>query len=157
MFSVCLVAKLLKERRKIVFFSAYPTAKQELRKMINKDEGGRAIIIDSGREDAFLKIISEINDLQKRIVIIKNIDSYSKKIFTAMKKLRFVVYSGDIDKCLFADELIGLEFATKILFSRPKIDIKVNVPVLKKYQGYFHSKSREGIISLDVAAVKPNK
>src|SRR5680860_723742 len=77
-FSICLLAELLKNGYKVLFLSAYPMAKEEFSKQMgNKIEN--AIIIESGEESDLIKAIKNISDLEKRLVLIKNIDVYSHK------------------------------------------------------------------------------
>ncbi|MFA5886380.1 MAG: hypothetical protein WC863_01225 [Patescibacteria group bacterium] len=148
-FSICLLAELLKNGYKVLFFSAYPMAKEEFRKQIG-DKIENAVIIESGEEGDLIKEIKNISDLEERFVLIKNIDIYSHKIFDVLKDLELVIFSGDLDKCQFADSLINKAFSSKIFFSPSEKYSHSMVSNLAKFCGEIVSKKHNGIISLDV-------
>ena len=104
-FSVCLLADLLTSGKKVLLFSAYPAAKEAFREQIASNQEN-AFIIESGEEQVFIDTIKEVPDLHERIILIKNIENYSEKIFNAVKDLKLVIFSGDLDKCSFYDKLI---------------------------------------------------
>ncbi|MFA4942612.1 MAG: hypothetical protein WC564_03190 [Patescibacteria group bacterium] len=148
-FSVCLLADLLKDGMKVLLFSAYPMAKEEFKKQIIGYEDN-AIIIDSGEEQDFINTINNTSDLSERIVLIKNIDNYSSKLFDAVRDLKLVIFSGDLNKCKFADELVNKTFASKILFSPSEKYPQYDLTGLLKYHGKIFSDKYNGIISLGV-------
>ncbi|MEI6835534.1 MAG: hypothetical protein WCK59_01760 [Candidatus Falkowbacteria bacterium] len=148
-FSVCLLAELLKNGYKVLFLSAYPMAKEEFRKQIG-GEFENAVIIESGEESDLIKAIKGLTDLEERLVLIKNIDVYSHKIFDVLKNLQLVIFSGDLDKCKFASSLIDKTFPTKIFFSSSEKDRHVIAPSLAKFCGEVVSKKYGGVISLGI-------
>ncbi len=148
-FSVCLMANLLNSGQKILFFSAYPSAKEELRKQINKNED-KAIIVDSGEEQDFINIIKNTPDLNERIVLVKNFDIYSQELFKIVKELKSVIFAGDLDNCQFSDELISKDFTTKIFFSQSEKYPQEGLDDLPRYQGRMFSQKKEGLIRLDI-------
>ncbi|MGE5426014.1 MAG: hypothetical protein ACM3PZ_02985 [Bacillota bacterium] len=147
-FTVCLLANLLKNGHKVILFSAHPAAKEEFKSQIG-NELGNALIIDSEKEVDFIETIKNIPDLSQRIVLIKNIDRYSKKIFEAVKDLTLVIFSGDLDKCQFSDDLLKKSFASKIFFSYSKKNPVEKLKLLPKYFGFIVSEKHNGIIKLD--------
>ena len=146
-FSISLLATLFKSGMKVLLFSAYPMAKEEFRKQIGDNEEN-TIIIDSGEEQALIDSVENTPNLSERIVLIKNIDTYSSKLFDVVKNLKLIIFSGDLDKCQFADELIKKEFATKIFFSQSEKFPQEEPINLAKYCGKIISEKHEGIISL---------
>jgi hypothetical protein len=145
-FSISLIAGLLNKGMKVLFFSAFPTAKEEFRRQI-KDERN-AVIIDSGEEQVLIDSVRDSADLSERIIFIKNIDNYGPELFKALKNSKLVVLSGDIDKCRFAEELIKKDFTTKIFFSQSKM-IPSLLPVdMPKYFGKIISDKYQGVITL---------
>ncbi len=148
LFSVSLLANFLKNGRKVVFFSAYPEAKAEFRKQIIGFEN-KAIIIDPGEEQAFLDTLKNITDLSERIVLIKNMNKYSKKVFDAVKNLKLIIFSGDTDRCEFTDELLKINIPTKIFFSASLKFASNKLDELPKYCGQIFSERHNGIIKLD--------
>ncbi len=147
-FSVCLIAELLKSGHKVLFLSAYPMAKEEFRKQIG-DKIEKAVIIESGEEDDLIKEIKSIPDLKERFVLIKNIDVYSHKIFEVLKDSKLVIFSGDLDKCQFADNLISKVFSSKIFFSSSNKYPYCVRPNLTNFCGEIVSKKYNGVISLN--------
>ena len=148
LFSVALLADLLKNDNKVIFFSAYPEAKEVFRNEINSIDVN-ALIIDSGDEQVFIETIKNINDLNERIVLIKNIENYSLKLFEVVRDLKYVIFSGNIDECNFIDELIKKEFITKIFFSQSKKYYQDEIEDLPRYFGKITSKEHNGLISLE--------
>jgi hypothetical protein len=149
-FSICLMSQLSKKGEKIVFFTAFTQAKDEFRKQLGDKINKDSIIIESGDENIFLKEIDKINDFRDRIVLVKNIEEYNKKLFNKLKDKELIIFSGDIDKCQFRDELIKKDFKTKIFFSYPekiKIDNEIELP---KYKGLIISPKYNGLISVDI-------
>lgn len=150
-FSVSLTTKLFESGEKIVFFTALPPAKELFREQIGDRMNENVIIIDSGKEEVFLELIDKIKDFSERIVLFKNIENYSQKLFNKLKDQELIIFSGDIDKCAFADDLLKKNFKTKIFFSYPdkvKIEDKIDLP---PYHGYIESDKNKGLISLDLS------
>ena len=147
-FSVSLMTKLFESGEKIVFFTALPPAKELFRSQIGDRMNDNIILIDSGEEEIFLEKLDQIKDLDERIILFKNIENYSVRLFDRLKNQKLVIFSGDIDKCEFAEQLANKEFKTKIFFSYPeKIGI-VNKIDLPKYGGLIISQKYNGVISL---------
>lgn len=149
LFSVCLLANLLKTGHKVILFSAHPAAKEEFRNQVGTDSG-KALIIDSESEVDFIEIIKNLPDLSERVVLIKNIDSYSRKLFAAVKDLKFTIFSGDLDKCQFADDLLKKSFGSKIFFSLSEKDPIAGLELLPKYSGRIIGEKHNGEVSLDI-------
>jgi hypothetical protein len=146
-FSVFLSANLLKNNMKVLFFTAYPEAKEEFRKEINNNETN-AIVIDSGEEKVFIETLKNTPDLSERVILIKNMENYSPELFNAIKDLKLVIFSGNLDECKFADKLIKKNFSTKIFFSQSKIYPQDGLTELAKYTAKVTSDKYKGIISL---------
>ena len=147
-FSLCLLADLLNSGRKVLFFSAYPAAKEAFREQIVNNQEN-ALIIETGEEQVFIDTIKEVTDLSERIILIKNIDNYSEKIFNAVKDLKLVIFSGDLDNCSFADKLIEKDFVSKIFFSQSERYPQKELDNLPKYVGKIIGINHAGTISLD--------
>ena len=147
-FSVSLMTKLFEQGEKIVFFTGFDPAKELFRSQIGDIQNDSIIIIPTGDEEDFIQKLDEIKDLKERIVLFKNIEEYSFKLFNKLKDQKLVIFSGDIDKCEFRDELSRVDFKTKIFFSYPEkmeVENKIELP---KYKGLIVSKNYNGLISL---------
>jgi hypothetical protein len=146
-FSVSLLANILNNGYKVLFFSAYQMAKDDFEKQIYSGED-RVIMIDSGEEQDFIDTINKVADLPERVVLIKNIDNYGRKLFDIAKNLKLVIFSGDIDKCQFSNDLMGKDFSTKIFFSQSEKYPQDCLDNLPKYCGKIISPKHNGIINL---------
>lgn len=148
-FTVCLLANLLKTDHKVILFSAHPAAKEEFKNQAGNNLSN-ALIINSEKEEDFIETIKNTPDLLERIVLIKNIDQYSKKIFEAVKDLNLVIFSGDLDKCQFSDDLLKKGFALKIFFSYSEKNPIDELKLLPKYSGLIIGEKYNGVIKLEV-------
>ncbi len=147
-FSVSLMTKLFENEEKIVFFTGFDPAKDLFKEQLNGEMNDNIIIIPTGDEDDFIKELDTIKDLDERIILFKNIEEYSINLFNKLKDQNFVIFSGDIDKCEFGEELMKKEFKTKIFFSYPEkfeVENKIDLP---KYNGHILGDRYNGIISL---------
>ncbi len=148
-FTVCLLANLLKSGHKVMLFSAHPAAKEEFRNQAGSDLTN-ALIVNSEKEEDFINTIKNTSDLAERVVLIKNIDSYSQKVFEAVKDLNLVIFSGDLDKCQFSDDLLKMNFVSKIFFSYSEKNPIEELISLPKYSGLIVSEKYNGVIKLEV-------
>jgi hypothetical protein len=147
-FSISLLVNLFENREKVLFFSAFDPAKEEFRKQLGDSINGNTLIIESGNEENFIKELDKISDLSDRIVLCKNIENYSSNLFNKLTDQELVIFSGDIDKCEFGEQLVKKDFKTKIFFSYPEkleVENKIELP---KYKGMIISSKYKGIISL---------
>lgn len=147
-FSVSLMTKLLENGEKIIFFTGFDPAKELFKEQQSGKMNDNIIIIPTGDEDDFIKELDTIEDLDERIILCKNIEEYSINLFNKLKDQKFVIFSGDIDKCEFGEELIKKEFKTKIFFSYPKNFKVENKIELQKYKGHIINDKYNGIILL---------
>jgi len=147
-FSVSLLANLLNDGHKVLFFSSYQIAKDDFKKQAHSEKD-KVIMIDSGEEQDFIDTINNTTYSSERIVLIKNMDNYSPKLFNVVKNLKLVIFSGDLDKCKFAGDLINKTFASKILFSSSEKYPQYNLAGLPKYCGKIISDKYSGVIRLD--------
>ena len=147
-FSISLLANLFENGEKVLLFSAYDPAKEEFRKQLDNLINNDALIIESGDEENFIKELNKVSDISNRIVLCKNIENYSANLFNKLKDQELVIFSGDIDKCEFGEQLANKDFKTKIFFSYPEKIIVENKIELPKYKGLVISSKYNGVISL---------
>ena len=95
--TVTLVSDLALRGSKIIFFTAYPMAGDNFLKQIGTNHSNIAfinsisdlksqseaqiLILESGNEQLFIDVVNSIPDLQERIVLIKNIEMFTSKVF----------------------------------------------------------------------------
>lgn len=148
-FSIILLANLFKDGNKVLLFSAYPPAKEEFRKQLGNKINEDSLIIESGDEDSFINELDGIRDLSERIILFKNIENYSQKLFDKLKNQKLIIFSGNVDSCEFGEQLSNKNFNTKIFFSysdKMRIENKIDLP---KYNGYIKSEKYDGIVRLE--------
>jgi hypothetical protein len=149
-FSVSLMTKLVQSGEKIIFFTGFEPAKELFREQIgnNNNNNDNVIIIASGDEDNFINKLDEIKDIDERIILFKNIEEYSIKLFNKLKDKKLIIFSGDIDKCIFKELLLKKDFKNKIYFSYPESFNIPNKIELPQYSGHIIG-NNNGTIRLD--------
>ncbi|HAE36728.1 MAG: hypothetical protein UR85_C0006G0042 [Candidatus Nomurabacteria bacterium GW2011_GWF2_35_66] len=161
-FSVVTLANLLLAGSKVLLFTAYPMAKdnflgqikgggQDVSYISNESELNSktgAIIIESGNEELFLKALEKLDDIEDRVVLIKNIEVFDSTTIEACLKLKKVIISGDIDLCSSNKLIMDKQFNTIVIFSNPKVTLSFDVPELEKYKGYLWSINSKGIVAV---------
>lgn len=162
--SVTLVANLFLQGSKILFLTAYPMAKENFLQQVGPDhskiafvnslselqeaKNTQAIILESGNEALFLEIANSLPDLHERIILIKNIEVFSEKVFEVYLNLEKVILSGNIDTCVAKEKISQHNFKTIIAFNQPTISLPITVPVLEKWRGYLSNDTGSGIIAV---------
>ncbi|MEI6511139.1 MAG: hypothetical protein WCO25_03800 [Candidatus Uhrbacteria bacterium] len=160
--ALCLMVDLFRQGNKVVIFSAFAAAKDDFKLMLTADElervesvgpgdaivGKQAVLVNPGDAKALVAVLGKLDDLQERVILVKNIERFSLETLDAVRRLPHVVYSGDADDCPFADELATVDFATKIFFT-PSMRFPVEgMPALEKYQGYAVGTEKNGVVTL---------
>jgi len=161
-FSVAMVADLFLSGSKILFLTAYPMAKDNFLQQIKGSESktafiadesqinsdAQAIILESGNEKLFLKAIEKLDDLNERVVFVKNMEVFSDAVFDSCLKLQKIILSGDLDKCSAKKQISDKQYKTIVLFSKSETPLKVEPPELEKYAGYLWSDGKEGLVNV---------
>lgn len=143
LFTVTMAVNLFLQGKKLLFFTAYPMAREEFMDQlagtgrekdifylerpedIEKASNYQVVIVKSGDVGLCLTVLKEMLSLSERIIFVKNIESIlTQELFEAVKDYQLLVLSGNVGAVLFSDQIIKLLFATKFSFS-----------VLKKYTG----------------------
>jgi len=159
-FSVACMADLFLSGQKILFFTAYPMARDMLLSLttdnkdsgtiftpdeIEKEKGKAAIIVKSGDEKLFVDTLKNLGDINDRIIFIKNIEVFSEEIYDAVSSFKKIIFSGDIDRCKFKDKLLKKDFKSIIMFSDMKAT-NFKLPELGQYEGLMLGETNGGII-----------
>ena len=79
-FSVFLMSELVKQGEKVVFFTAFPQAKELFKSQIGDNSNENVLIINSGDENLFLESVDKIKDFSERVVLVKNMENYALKL-----------------------------------------------------------------------------
>lgn len=166
-FSITMVADLYLQGSKILFLTAYPMAKENFLEQIGEDHSKIAfitsleelekakdtqvIILESGNENLFNEVVKVLPDLQERVVLIKNMEVFSKAVFDVCLDMKKVVLSGNIDTCVDKEKISRKVYTTIIAFSKSEIILPIEVPELEKYTGYLLGENKSGIIEIEKA------
>jgi len=161
-FTVSMIADLFLQGSKILFFTAYPMAKENFLEQINGSESKtayitnveqlntniQAIILESGNEKLFLEAVKELPDITERVILVKNIEAFNQDVLDSCVPLSKVILSGNIDTCTAKKQIVNKKYNTTIIFSPPETILPVTTPPLEKYMGYFSSNNKTGLIGL---------
>ncbi len=164
-FSITIVADLFKSGSKILFLTAYTMAKENFLEQVGEDSSkvafvtsleeleeakdSQVIILESGNEALFNEVVKVLPDLQDRVVLVKNLEVFSEKVFDVCLNLEKVILSGHIDECTDKERISKKDYSTIIAFSKPEIALPIEVPELEKYNGYMLGKTQSGIVKID--------
>ena len=164
-FTMTLTANLLLNGSKILMLTAYPMARENFMEQVvgresdvayvesveefEKNKNAKALILKSGDEDLFLRVAPGLEDINERVVLIKNIEVFDESIFDFVLGFQKVIFSGDIDKCEAKGSIMKSKFRTIVVFSKPKVPLPFQMLELQKYQGYFWGEARKGVVRLE--------
>jgi len=160
-FTVELTRSMFLDGSKILFFSAFPMAKQqffdetkEFKDKIGKlytfeevDQKKTALFIMENNPQLFNDTVKILPDVQERILVVKNIEIVDVSVLETALKFEKIILSGNIDLCSLKEKILQKKIETKIFFSQSK-NIPINLPKLEKYQAYFENTSKRGIITI---------
>lgn len=149
-FSVTLIANLINQWSKVIFFTAFPMAKQELLAQIWTDKTfditqktdsenipqDKSIIIQSWNKQLREQTIKDIKNLENYIIFVKNIEEYDNSILDIIWINNKIILSWDLDNCSFKNNIAKQKWESKIIFTVPEIALDIQVPILEKYQSY---------------------
>lgn len=164
-FTITMVKDLFLSGSKILFLTAYPMAKENFLEQIGEDhskiafvnsvsdlenaKNSQVIILESGNEQLFLDIAKEISDLEERVILVKNIEIFSEKVFDICLNLKKVILSGHLDECVDKERISKKEYETIIAFSNTEISLPISIPELEKYNGYLQASNYRGIVKIE--------
>lgn len=160
--AILLIAQLFAQGEKIVFFTAHPMAKEKLLEVVGTHKGigvvnseddidlqrdEQLIIIKSGAIDLFHKVIESLDDIDERIVFLKNIDEFGAAAYLPVSAHEKIIFQGDIDKSSFGEAILEKGVESKLYFSQPKSDASLKVQQLDLFQAQLFSPNSKGVIS----------
>lgn len=162
-FSVTMIADMFSNGSKILFLTAYPMAKDNFLQQISGNENKvliatqkyklttdkQAILIESGNQNLFLEALNHLDDINERIIFIKNFETFNDKVILAVINRQRLVMSGNLDASKDKNTISEKHFQTIIQFSKSEIKLTKNYPGLEKYSGYFWQNDRDGLIKIN--------
>lgn len=148
LLTIQIAAQLFEDDQRIILLCGYPQAKEEFLRQIrsNNFPEERALFFLKGQEDDFISATQNRLDRNEYITFIKNIELFDTRVFEVVRGKRNIALSGNIDDCLFSEQLNTVTFKTKIYFSEPKKGTHPQIPLLEKYSGFFCNPHYTGII-----------
>lgn len=163
-FSIVLVANLFQQGSKLLFFTAYPMARDDFMEQIKGNEDQvlyitdinqldptfQCIIIQSGNEELFLEVLEKLPDVKERVILVKNIEAFSDRIFENLVHEDKIILSGNIDLSTSKESLTKRKYSSLVVFSKPEIDLGIDTPNLEKYAGYLKNERESGIVSVQM-------
>jgi hypothetical protein len=93
-------------------------------------------------------LLENLPDKMERVVLIKNMELFSSDTIALFYRHPLVIFSGDLNKSPDKESLLQLKFNAKFFFSPLYDDLRLTLPPLEKYQGYFLGRISQGITSL---------
>ena len=164
-FTITMVVDLFFQGSKILFLTAYPMAKDNFLQQINdyhskiafvnsvyeleKVKDTQVIILESGNEALFIEAVEALTDLEERVILIKNIEVFSKAVFNICLSKEKVILSGNLDECSDKERISHKIYKTIIAFTKPETSLPIEVPVLEKYTGYMVGNNKSGIVQIE--------
>lgn len=143
LYTVCLAAKWFLQDYPILFLCGYSMAEESFAQEIGS-EHLNAKFYTQEKVNEFIHAVKDIKD-PKTIVVIKNIELFGSEVFKTVNGIKNIIFSGDVNKTAFADELLAKDFTTEVYFSplRGK-----DVPRLEKFHGFVTAGDYKGITYL---------
>lgn len=147
LFTISLITDLYSQGSKILFFTGYHVAKDEFIKQVGEPQDDRVIFVKGTEPLEFLRNVKELEDINERVILIKNIDLFDQSILDAVIDKNKLVISGDIEKVHYIEHLLAKKFKTKILFSPASFE---KIPELQQWNGYLIGDDKRGEVSLEI-------
>lgn len=163
LFTVTMMADLFRQGEKIIFISGYHMARDEFLSQTQAEgdmiyleneiqiQGAankKVIFLQKDNIGIFSSLVSSLPDLVERIILIKNIDLFDQSIFDYVKDHPKLILSGDIDRCVYKEEVLKITFKTTIFFSIPQTSVGITIPELQKYHGHFKGVHESGEVRI---------
>jgi hypothetical protein len=134
-----LIENLALQGSKALILTGYPQAKDQFyleTKQISKDtvvanniedirkyKDKQVIVIHNDDEKLCLAAINMLDDINERIIFIKNIDIFHKSLLNACLKHNKFILSGELDACPAKEAIVKKKYNSVLLFSQPKIKV----------------------------------
>lgn len=106
--------------------------------------------MQSGNEELFLEVLEKLPDIHERVILVKNIEAFSDRIFENLIGEDKIILSGNIDTCIAKESLMKRKYSTLVAFSVPETEIGIDIPPLEKHTGFLKNKRESGIISVQM-------
>ncbi len=162
--SLALVAQLFTQGYKILFLCAYPQGEEKFMAQIGgaydrvhfvnakedfpNAEKKQVVLLESGDYNLLFDAVDMLPDFKNRIIFVKNIETFPKVLIKKLLHSKHVILSGDVDEAGTKHILSTKDFATLIMFNKPKIPLRIKLPSLPKWSAFLSSQSKNGVIHI---------
>lgn len=162
LFTITLLRELYSQGEPLLFLSEGDAAKNELLEQIDNPDMislSDQAQIENAQEHQIIHVTKEhelllphllenLPDKMERVVLIKNMELFSSDTIALFYRHPLVIFSGDLNKSADKESLLQLKFNAKFFFSPLHNDIRLSLPPLEKYHGYFLGRISQGTVSL---------
>ena len=163
-FSMTMLAHLCLSGQKAIVLTAYPMAQENFEEQVewenisiwhistltdiehNKDE--QVIFIESWNSDLFIATLNQLEDIDERIVFIKNFEIFEKEVILECLQYNELIISGNIDNCSIKEKVWLHTYNTIIAFSEPTYKLPIKYIPQEKYIWYIEWKDKIGTIKI---------
>jgi len=163
LFTLSLLSELFRQGEPILFLSEQEEAKNEFLTLTDNPDiftlsseeevmiaqEHHVIHITKGHELLLPHLLENLPDKMERVILIKNIEMFSSDTIALFYRHPLVIFSGDLNKSADKESLLQLKFNAKFFFSPLHNDIRLTLPPLERYHGYFLGRISQGIVHLD--------
>lgn len=160
--SICLISNLIQLGSKVIFFTAFPMAKEELLKQVNPKElfevtseddiasipSDFSVLVQSGNVELWQKVLQNIKALDDYVVFVKNIEEYSQLILEVIGDHKKILLSGNLEVCNYKDKVMKKDWLTRIVFNEQGFNSDIKLPELQKYESFLINQKQRGILRL---------
>ncbi len=161
-YSMVLIANLVLQWSKAIILTWYPEAKEQFykdtkkiakniaviknKKDLIKNKEKQIIVINADDEKLCLETIKYLKDIDDRIIFIKNIDIFHKRLLNESSKYNKLILSWEIDTCPAKEKILKTSFNSILLFSQPKIKLPYKFIPIAPFTWYIWSKNKKWYI-----------
>jgi len=167
LFTLTLLSELYRQGEPLILLSEGEAAKTEFLDQANDSpdiisltdqaqiqtaQEHQVIHVTKEHELLLPHLLENLPDKMERVVLIKNMETFSSDTIALFYRHPLVMFSGDLNKSLDKESLLQLKFNAKFFFSPLHNDLRLSLPPLEKYHGYFLGRISQGTVSLKQAA-----
>lgn len=163
-FSMTILAHLCIAGQKGIVLTAYPMAQENFEEQVewenisiwhitsledieySKDE--QVIFIESWNSDLFIATLNQLDDIDERIVFIKNFEIFEKEVIEQCLQYEKVIISWNIDNCSIKEKVWWHIYNTIIAFSEPTYKLPISYQPQEKYIWYIQWENKMGTINI---------
>lgn len=148
-FSVSLVVSLFQKGHRLLFFTEQHFATDQFLEqskissdnylIINSPEDFKkferqaVVLIKSGEKDLFESALNNLDDLDGRIIFVKNIEkTLTNKTFQKLKSYQNLILSGSLPESSLQDDIKRINFTTKIFFTVDHLEDQRKIDLPKR-------------------------